>query len=255
MINFFYGGIIMNKSIYIATALFLLIPICGCLNAIPEMSDEDESKIVRYMADSVIRNDVSYEPRLLDEDAKAKALEEEMAKAELLKEIKDKEEISKQETKENNTAANVEVVEEPNVYTMADINDYLGVEGIEFEFVDYELYNSYPLNTDELGFVVSPAENNVLLVLKLNIYNVSGSDLDVDLFNKAVYKVLINSDKKITSIKTLFEDDLNTFNFNIKNETGKNAVLIFEIPKDLTIEKLAISVSNNVDKPIYIDVN
>lgn len=245
----------MKKHTFTAILLALIIPLCGCLNAIPELSEEEETQIVRYMADCVIKNDVSYKARLLDDESKSKAIEEEIEKARVLEEIKKEEEEKKQKSKEDNTPVTVDVVEEPNVYTMADINDYLGLEGVEFEYSGYKTYESYPEDNDELGFVITPAQNNVLLVLTLNIYNSSGQDISVDLFNKAVYKILINSNKKITSIKSLFENDLNSFSDVISKETGKSVVLIFEVPSDISLDNISLSVGNNSEKPIYIDLN
>ena len=72
----------MKKKYLLFLSTVLLLPLCACLNAIPELSEEDEAKVVRYMADVVLAHDQNYQARLLDEEEKQKALEEEAFKAE-----------------------------------------------------------------------------------------------------------------------------------------------------------------------------
>ncbi|MBO7375155.1 MAG: hypothetical protein J6U09_05035 [Lachnospiraceae bacterium] len=241
----------MNKRL-ISTILLsasFLISLTGCFNAIPEMTEEEEKMVVRYMADAVIQNDVSYQSRLLDEEEKEAALAEEARKAEELKKIEEEQKLKEEKKKAEEDSASssstpTEVVEK--VYTPADMASIMELENVSFEYVGYETGNVYPMDIEDLGFGYSAHENSSLLVISFNVSNTSSEDMELDLSKiKAKYRIKINGEKKFTpdfiplnTIMTMFKD-------TIPAGGSVKLDLVYEIPDDTDIDTLDLFIINN----------
>ncbi|MCR4929987.1 MAG: DUF4352 domain-containing protein [Lachnospiraceae bacterium] len=234
----------MKKKYLLILSTVLLLPLCACLNAIPELSEEDEAKVVRYMADVVLAHDQNYQARLLNEEEKQKALEEEAFKAEQLKKIEEEEVKLKEEKAQNNTPDNVSTSFASKSYSPDEINDYLGIDGVEFEFSGEEVVNKYPQNDTSVGFAFTASDQNKLMVVKFNIRNVSADKAYVDLATvNPKFRALINDSVKVNASKVPLDDVLNFFEGTIEAGDVKQVVLIYEIPEDTSIETLDLSLS------------
>ena len=234
----------MKKKYLLILSTVLLLPLCACLNAIPELSEEDETKVVRYMADIVLKHDQNYQARLLDEEEKQKALEEEAFKAEQLKKIEEEEVKLKEEKAKNNTPDNVSTSVATKAYTPDEINDYLGIDGVEFELAGEEVVDKYPQNNTNIGFAFTASDSNKLMIVKFNIHNVSTDKAYVDLATvNPKFKALINDSIKVNASKVPLDDVLNFYEGTIDPGDIRQVVLIYEIPEDTSLEKLDLSLS------------
>ncbi|MCR4649097.1 MAG: hypothetical protein K5776_08475 [Lachnospiraceae bacterium] len=232
-----------RKIIYSLICFASLGLFAGCYNAIPEMTEEEEIKVVRYMADAVLEHDVNYQARLLSEEEKAIALEEEKQKAERLKQIEEEEKIKQEEKKAENTPDDVPVSEAQKVYTVDKISEYLGTEDIAYEFGGYETLDKYPKDSDSIGFAFTASDGNKLVIVKINASSVSG-DAYVDFItSNPKFKAIINNNVKVPSSKVPLDDVLNFYSGTIAAGEVKQLVLIYEIPEDTLIETLDLSLS------------
>ena len=225
-------------------SISLVIPLSGCFNAIPEMSEEEEAKVVRYMADAVLAKDVNYQSRLLDEEEKQKALEEEARKAEELEKIKQEEQKKKEEKEAKNSPDDVKTTVAVKTYGVDEINDYLGIDGVEFEFVGEEIVDKYPKSSENLGFAFTASEGNKLMIMKFNICNVSADEAYVDLAAiNPKFKVIINDTDKVSSSKVPLDDVMNFFTDTVSAGEVRQCVLIYELADDVSIDSLDLSIS------------
>ncbi len=247
----------MNKRKLFAflTVISLILPLAGCFNKIPELTEEEETKVVRYMADAVLEHDVNYQARLLSEEEKQKALEEEARKEEELKKIVEQEKVEKEEKKAENTPDEVTTSYASKSYEVDYINDYLGLDNIEFELVSEETSPKYPISSGDLGFAFTASDNNKLLVLKFRITNVSSDSAELNLSQKNVkYKAYINDDIKASSVMVPLDGVLNVFHETIESGTSKEGDLIFEIPGDVSVESIILSVSASGSDTVRIKI-
>ncbi len=234
----------MKKKYFLIICTALFLPLCACFNAIPELSEEDEAKVVRYMADAVLEHDKNYQARLLDEEEKQKALEEEAIKAEKLKKIEEEEVRLKEEKAQKNTPDDVSTSYAVKSYGPDEINDYLGIDGVEFVFAGEEVVSKYPQNDSNLGFAFTASDQNKLMIVKFNICNDSVDKAYVDLATvNPKFKAIINDSTKISASKVPLDDVLNFFEGSIDPGNVNQVVLIYEIPEDTLIETLDLSLS------------
>ncbi len=234
----------MNRKIIYSLICFVSLGLlAGCYNAIPEMTEEEEIKVVRYMADAVLDHDVNYQARLLTEEEKEIALEEEKQKAEKLKEIEEAEKIKKEEEKAENTPDDVPVSEAQKVYTVEKISEYLGTEGISYEFGGYETLDKYPKESENLGFAFTASDGNKLVIVKINVSSEMG-DAYVDFVtSNPRFRAIINNSIKVSPSKVPLDDVLNFYSGNIAAGEVKQLVLIYEIPEETSIETIDLSLS------------
>ena len=234
----------MKRKSILLLAIALFLPLCACFNAIPELNAEDHDKVVRYMADVVLEHDKNYRARLLDEEEKQKALEEEAFKAERLKKIEEEEKKLMEEKAASNSADDITTNYVVKSYGPDEINDYLGIENVEFEFAGEELVNKYPQNGDKVGLAYVSNEGKTLLVVKFDICNVSDENAYVDLFSLSPkFRIVINDNVKATSLKVPLEDVMNEYQETLDPRSVSLGVLIFEIPDDTVVETLDLKLS------------
>lgn len=224
---------------YILSLFLICINFTACVNFIPELSEDEEKLVVRYMADAVVTHDASYESSLYDYTEKVEALKEEERKALELDKIVEEENKKKEEHKNNNKADDVEISFVEKIYTINDLADFLSIDGVTFEYVSSNIVDKYP-DSDAAGMLVYKPELGNLLVVKLNVCNISGNDLTVDLTNKNTkIKAIINDDTKVSCInQTFFLEAFNNFKEDIAKEQVKETVLLFEVEEDCTIDTL-----------------
>ncbi len=231
------------------TYIILLIPFCflmtSCMNSIPELSEEENVMVVRYMADAVLEHDMYYESRLLTDEQVEKELIEEQKKAEKLKQIEEEEKKRKEEKAEENIPEDIEVAETVKHYFDSDISEYLGLSGLDFSYAGYRFANKLPEDDAQLAFVVAPStSDNVLMLVEFDITNNSGDSSILVLPSQSKIKALVNGKKSVSPIITFLDEDLNC---NIERiiESGQTVkgFLCYEIPKDENIESLNLSLS------------
>lgn len=246
----------MRNKLFLLISFFLIFTnLTACVNFIPEMDEETEKQVVRYMADAVITHDSSYESNLLDEAEKKEALLEEEKKAEELEKIVEEENKKKEDDKKNNTPDNVKTEVVEKIYTMNDLSDYLNENGVTFEYAGYEVAAKYP-NSNEAGTLVYKPELGNLLIVKINICNISGNSLNVDLTdNNVKTKIVINDDIKINSVnQTFFLEAFNNFREDMASEKVMESVILFELEEDVNVEKLDLLVKSSDKEQIKINL-
>lgn len=241
-------------NILVILSLFsLVLNLTACVNYIPAMTEEEEKVIVRYMADAVVKNDSSYESTLLDPDEKSAALLDEELKAEELKKIVEEENKAKVEKNEINTPDSLKTEVVQKVFTDADLNDYIDLKDVEFEYAGYEILDKYP-NTNDFGVLVYKPENGKILVVKMNVCNNSSGPQTIDLTKTDLkIKVIINNDIVVPKInQNLFLESFDNFMEDFAIEEVKESVLLFEIEDDIDINSLDLNVKSKEGQPIKI---
>lgn len=225
----------------------------GCMSFIPGYSSEDKAIITGYTADLLLSHSKGYESRLLSEEDKEAAIEEEIAAREEVKKQIEEEEKRKQEQIEASKPDEEIVVKEPEkVVTAEDLNSLLGLDGFSLDYLGYDLKSSYPdSGEEELIFAMNPTEGKQFLVLKYNLANISGADASINMLDhKANYFITVNGGSKKPILTTFLPDDFCFFEGTLPVESGIQLAMVFEVPDDLNVESLVLTVqASGMEKP------
>lgn len=236
----------MNKFRWITVILTscLMVSLTGCTSAIPELTEDEQDMVTQYMADLLLKYDANYQESLLEEEELAIALEEQRQREEEARLQEEEQARLEQEKLEASQPDEIETTEEPQYAGTDAMSEAVGIEGVEFDYLGYELVSQYPEAAgDELVFAMTPTEGNELLVMKFNLANVGAADCEVDMINQGtIFAIKVNDGSYSSTLTTLLENDLSTLVTTIPVETGTEVVLISEVSAGTQIDSLILYV-------------
>lgn len=232
----------MKKAIITVGLVALLFT--GCSGG-AELSEEDTVRVARYAADLVLKYDSNYKERLLtleeQQDAKEKlrqAAERDAKLQELLEQKNNMKAEEYSEHKDNGSSASGESVQREEPVVMYAINDVVKTEGFTFENNGYEIVDKYPQTVEEgesVSMELSAATGKKLLLVKYEVMNTTETKAECNMFDKDVSaKVTVNNSVKADSMVTMLLNDFSTLKTEIEPGTPYEAVLVFEIPQEVT---------------------
>lgn len=242
----------MKKAIITAGVAVLLLT--GCAGEV-NLSEEDTARVAQYAADLVLKYDNNYKERLLtleeQEEAKEK-LRLAAERDEKLQELLDQknhpktEETGKKESGNNSDSGDSENQEEPAV--MYSLNDVVKADGFSFQSNGYEIVEEYPEVSDEnqdISMEISATSGKRLLIAKYGITNTTDTKAECDLFSKDISaKAVVNGNVNTDSMITMLLNDFSTLKTEIEPGTTYEAVLVFEVPEEVTnVQSMELSMT------------
>ena len=252
----------MKRGIILAVICTMLCTLTGCLDAMPDMSDEENGMIAEYCASLLMKYSPNFHNRLVDEDELARALFEEereetpeetqeTSPEEPKQEEKPAEPAkeSQEETSDTQESVNSETIQVeaeledsmPHASEM-DIASLLGIEGFEIRYTDYELTDTYP--KDGEGFTVSASKDNTLMVLHFSLTNVSGDSLICDLFDaNPDIRVNVNEAGYQKVENTFLMNDITTYYEELPKNQSVDVVTILEI-SNTAVESIDLQIAS-----------
>ncbi len=236
----------MNKFRWIMTVLSacLVFSLTGCASAIPELTEDEQDRVTRYMADLLLKYDANYQETLLAEEELVLALEEQREKEEEAKLQAAEQERLEQEKAEASKPDNIEVESVPQYAAVDQMAEAARLENVEFDYLGYEIVTQYPeAQGDELVFAMTPTQGNEFLVLKFNMANVSGNDCEIDMIGTGTsFAIKLDEGSYAPVLTTLLENDLSTLGATVSTEAGMEVVLIAEVPVGTQINSVFLYV-------------
>lgn len=241
----------MKKSrIGIITALFAaLFMLSGCGDAMYELTDEEQSVIVHYAAQTLAKFNT------FQQDGEVFVLSEILNGEEIAQESEEQEEEEILEddigdTREPFDDAQEEEISEPadasedsqeSGVTMTEALD-LGV--IQAEFMGSELCKSYH---EEDFYVVDADFGKQFLVVKYNLVNQSAQAFHIDILAMTPsFTVVLNGEQRVPAQTTILLNDLSTYQSDIEPNGTNETVLLFQIPDDVeAVSGLQLKVTMN----------
>ena len=219
----------------------LALMLSGCASAIPELTADEQNMVTQYMADLLLKYDANYQDSLLEEEELAIALEEQRAKEEAAKLEAEEQERLEQEKIEESKPDEIETDVTPSYAAVDSMADASNLTGVEFDYLGYDIVSQYPDAAEgELVFAMTPTEGNELLIIRFQLSNVSGSDCEIQ--TGTSYAVKINHGSYAPALTTLIENDLSTIGTVLPVESGKEVVLISEVPAGTQIDSMILYV-------------
>ena len=188
----------------------------GCTtNAIPDLPEKDMKQVEEYAAGLLLENATDHKSTLVSDEEIADALEDAKRKAELrerAEEMRRQEQESKENKQDNDDqdgGGSSDPVTAAPVYT--DIDDFLGVDGIEIDYSGYQICEQYPEQTesDDWQGVAKATAGCKFVVFKFDVSNDSDSPVYLDMASVDVhFGFRFNEQVSKSALTTLLLNDL-----------------------------------------------
>lgn len=219
-----------KKLVLSVIVLCTCIVTSGCTQVI-DLTEDETRLVAEYAADLLLSYDRGYMDRLKEgeEERLEEASTQEDAQSKTTTEVVTEEEESTQGSESQTTE--VTTVQG----TSQDIAEIAGVQGTSITYKDYEIVDQYPTgdNANEAVQVDAPEESR-LLVVHFVVKAVSDQPVDVSLMDQSIdYKLLCNDTLAAKPMLTILTNDLATLETTATPGQDSDAVLIFQISKDM----------------------
>lgn len=216
-----------------------LLVFTGCGNAIPEMTEEQRAQVVEYSAMLLLKYDKNYKSTMLTDEEVAKqqqkledtaAMKAEVARQKELAEEMAAQEEAEKEAESSSSSGGSEA--EAPAYT--DIDEFLGLSGVDIEYDHFDVCDSYPATAEENSWqgVCYATAGNKLVVFTFNMTNNSGSDMMLDIASIDQHISFKVDGRSKTALTTLLTDDFINYRDTIGAGETKQAVVIIEMSGD-----------------------
>ncbi len=222
----------MKKGKLIGMVVIATGLLTGCVDHMPEMTEEQSALIAEYAADMLLKYSPNYNYKIADEEVLAEVVEET---------------VTEEETEEASTEQTVEVVEVSTQITAAeettsaldimdvaevDFAEVFEMEDVEIRYEDMEICSVYPQGEVGTGFSVNATEGKSLVVMHMLIENTSEAVITCDLFEKDMdISINMNGGNYKKASNTLLVNDFTTYIEEIPAGESREAVIVAEVNK------------------------
>lgn len=196
----------------------------GCVDNMPELTEEQSLLIAEYAADLLMEYSPNYGPRVVD----VEEITEETTQ-ETTPEAVDEE--NTQEVKE--TQMETEEVSEEITETMqiqqqdVDFAEEMLLDAFTLQYVSCDICDSYP--KDVTGYRVSAGIGNELLVVHFDLTNVTQEKQECGIYKKSPSFKVTTQNGAAKSMTTMLDNDLTTFINTLDAGETEDVVVIFEL--------------------------
>lgn len=234
----------MRKTGTFLCGILAAVLLTGCTSPMPDLTQEESDLISEYAVGILLKYDKNYGNRLVDTSAYEVVVEE--PEEELLEEEAEQTpEASEDDTETVGAGQSEETVISPTT-----VQEYYDIDGIEFQYLGYELTQSYPSTEDDadLFFSMDATEGEQLLVLKFSATNISSEDRNVNMMDKGVrYLVSINGEPSQRALTTMLLNDMQTYSDIMPAGFSTELVIVVEIPQSVSVESINLILTGNGD--------
>lgn len=217
----------MKRRWIVILISIMLVSMSGCVETI-ELDDEQEAKFIGYSVYAVLEHDNNYMIGL--NNVPIEESTEDSSEGVDEPQTPDNGNSSGESNNgSNNGGSNGSSAE------MVSMNKALGIDGISVIYTDLVVCDSFPEYDGTPAFMIKAFEGNKFVVLKFNITNTTGSDMQLDLSpEKLSFKGIFNNTVKIDSRRTLLPEAMNTYDGTIKAGETIETVLVYEMSEGYT---------------------
>lgn len=216
--------------------------LCGCAESVPQMSDEEEAMVTEYATNLLVKYSPLADRALLNEEELEKEIKNESAAEERQKKTKELEQlylnastasVPNSDTPEAEMSSTVSKEAELVSYTLSEV---LQEEDFSIDYTTYILCDSYPENSeDEFYMAMDATPGKQLCVVSFTVSNLTDSERELNVLQKKCrFSLQINGSDTIQAQATLLMNDLVSYKGTIPAGANVEAVLVFEVPDDLT---------------------
>lgn len=201
----------MKKGKIIGVLAISACMLTGCIDSMPDMTEEQSELIAEYAADMLLKYSPRYQYRIADEEevASAQTEMETSQEEETTEEAAKQQENVQQETEESISVDATTGVEDGSEYNLA---DFFGMDQFAIRYTACEVTDSYPKADSGAGFSVTAPQGYNLLVLHFDVVNTGEETAQCDLFDQiSKVRVNVNDEGYVQALSTLLTNDLTTY--------------------------------------------
>lgn len=222
----------------------MIMSLCGCGNAIPSLSEEQEALVVEYASTAVLKHDANYQGKLVDLSAITN--EEEVPPEEITQAPAEETNIPEEPAPVQEPQPEADSAAQQEEEVQVNAEQILGLQNVSLICSGYEVDEFYPKNGNEIYFVMNATPGNNLLVVKFTLKNLLNEEQDIQIQPGTVrVKINLNGEEK-NALTTMLLNDLATYQGTLGPDEETELVVVGEYPVEelQTIDALSVKLKN-----------
>ena len=245
----------MKKGKIIGVLAVSACMLTGCIDSMPDMTEEQSELVAEYAADMLLKYSPNYHYRIADE--------EEVASAEAEMETSQEEETMQEESQpsqdlsQTGSGENVSVGAETSVEDGSeyDLATFFSMEQFSIRYASCEITDAYPKAESGAGFSVTAPQGYNLLVLHFDVENLGEETAQCDLFDQInKVRVNVNNAGYVQALSTLLTNDLTTYMEDIP--AGEVADAVVAVPVEQTdLDEIQTAVMQITTQDSVVNIN
>ena len=245
----------MKKGKIIGVLAVSACMLTGCIDSMPDMTEEQSELVAEYAADMLLKYSPNYHYRIADE--------EEVASAEAEMETSQEEETTQEESQPSQDLSQTGMGETVSVDAEASVEDgaeydlaaFFGMDQFSIMYASCEVTDAYPNAESGVGFSVTAPQGYNLLVLHFDVENLGEEAAQCDLFDQ-ISKVTVNVNDAgyVQALSTLLTNDLTTYMEDIPAGEVADAVVV--VPVEQTdLDEIQTAVMQITTQDSVVNIN
>lgn len=245
----------MKKGKIIGVLAISACMLTGCIDSMPDMTEEQSELVAEYAADMLLKYSPNYHYRIADE--------EEVASAEAEMETSQEEETTQEESRPSQDLSQTGMGETVSVDAEASVEDgseydlatFFGMEQFSIRYASCEITDAYPKAESGVGFSVTAPQGYNLLVLHFDVENLGEEAAQCDLFDQiSKVSVNVNDAGYVQALSTLLTNDLTTYMEDIPAGEVADAVVV--VPVEQTdLDEIQTAVMQITTQDSVVNIN
>lgn len=246
----------MKKGKIIGVLAISACMLTGCIDSMPDMTEEQSELVAEYAADMLLKYSPNYHYRIADE--------EEVASAEAEMETSQEEETMQEESQPSQDLSQTGSGETVSVDAEASVEDgaeydlaaFFGMDQFSIMYASCEVTDAYPNAESGVGFSVTAPQGYNLLVLHFDVENLGEEAAQCDLFDQiSKVSVNVNDAGYVQALSTLLTNDLTTYMEDIPAGEVEDAVVVVPVEQtDLDEIQTAVMQITTQDSVVNISL-
>jgi len=234
---------VLKKGKVLGLLAMSAVLLTGCVDSMPELTDEQSDIIAEYAAGLLLKYSPNYNYKIASEEEVAAAMAAASVEApepetEQEQEAETDQAQTEQETDQGSLSPETQDAGAEQVQPAADLDfaAELGIDDLIIRYQSFEICNSYP--QDNTGFSVDAAQGKKLLVMHFDLEGLPEEDVDCNLFDYDIkMRVNINDTVSAMVLTTLIPNDLASYMDVVKAGEIVDVVAVAEID-DMTEQEI-----------------
>ena len=245
----------MKKGKIIGVLAVSACMLTGCIDSMPDMTEEQSELVAEYAADMLLKYSPNYHYRIADE--------EEVASAESEMETSQEEETTQEESQPSQDLSQTGMGETVSVDAEASVEDgaeydlaaFFGMDQFSIMYASCEVTDAYPNAESGVGFSVTAPQGYNLLVLHFDVENLGEEAAQCDLFDQiSKVSVNVNDAGYVQALSTLLTNDLTTYMEDIPAGEVADAVVV--VPVEQTdLDEIQTAVMQITTQDSVVNIN
>ncbi len=227
------------KRARILIILLLMFSLTGCIKEY-NYTEEQSDSAAEYMAGKLLEQDDYYQDALLP-----------------IEEVSVEPVVTDTPTIDSTQSTDVvpsptgtaEITGTKKEYTLSEV---IGTDNFDLQYEGYDITDSYPKESTDSYFTVTPRQGNQLAIVTFILKNKTEKKKTLNLTKADIrFQLAINAEKVYEPSLSLIENDLQYIDITLKGKEKKQVLLVFEIKKEKEISDINLTVSQG-DKSMKI---